>query len=422
MTMTHSGAARSQGVSLIELMVALAITALLLLGVSEIFLGSRATFTVQQAMSRSQENARFAFNYFEDSIRMAGYFGCGNESDQLLQTNNYNHILAAGATDPASLVNFHRPIEGFDYTACDGTSCDTDGNQPAVGAAGEWSPSLADSGIPLSGSANPVKGSDVLVLRTLSAESAPLLGVPNYNSGAKAEFTLGAVPGDPGFVKENGVYAVTNCLPRVDVFVASPGSSGTSLIAGSDVNLMQFPGASPPGPWSNINVEGVFDQPPLGMPVGTLNAEAHQAEYMAFFVGLDAAGNPALKMQHYSGAMNGALPGVTVEDLADGVEAMQVLYGVDTNGDGLADDFETAAGVMTHAAGSAPAQIDAAWRMVVSVRVGLLMRGQDIAGVPANSLGNQYTVEDAVMTRPADGRYRDVYETTIALRNRLTSF
>ena len=425
MTMSQSISARSTGVSLIELMVALAITALLLLGVSEIFLGSRATFTVQQAMSRSQENARFAFNVFENSIRMAGYLGCSNDKDSGLAF--FNHIPAdPSVSDPHSLVRFERPIEGFEYTACNDTACDTDGNEPAVGGAGEWSPSLTNSGIPLSASANPVKGSDVLVLRVVNAESAPVLGdVVASEANPDATFSLGPVAGDSDFLKPYGAYAATTCglkKPRSDVFLASAASSGTSLVAGSDINLARYGISSTTwdGTVEGLSLNKVFDQkfPPQ------LNAEVHSASYIAFFVGLDAAGNPALKMQHYSGAMNGALPGLTVEDLADGVEAMQVLYGVDTNDDGLADGYFKASEVATMVVPPHPHVIyidDSMWRDVVSVRVGLLMRGQDVAGVPANSSGNKYTVEDAVMTRPADGRYRDVYETTIALRNRLPS-
>ena len=406
----------SRGLSLIEILVALAIAALLLLGLSQIFIGSKIAYSVQEGMSRSQENARFIFSYLEDNLRMAGYFGCGNEADSSLQY--FNHVIpATGTPDPTALVRFQRPIQGFEYTNCTDTSCDTDGNDPAAGTPGDWSPSLATSNVP----ASAVKGSDILVLRTLSATSAPVLGGFNPTTGT---FTVAAVPNEPDFVKAGEVYAVSNCRPRVDIFRASAGSSGTTLIAGSDVNLLR--GGSVPGDtWGFTNAQGEFQQPPLGTPPSTLNAEIHEAEYLAIFVGLDANGNPALMVQRYSGAPGGTLPTLLSEQLADGVEAMQLTYGVDTNSDGLADTFENATDVGAGAASAT--DIDAAWRKVVSVRIALLMRSQDRASVIKKTGGNAYTLGEAprimaVMKPPADGRFRDVYETTIALRNRLTSF
>ena len=174
--------------------------------------------------------------------------------------------------------------------------------------------------------------------------------------------------------------------------------------------------------WGYTNAEGEFKQPPLGTPAGTLNVEVHKADYMAIFVGQMPDGNPALKVQRYSAQAGGGLPRLSVEELADGVEAMQVWYGVDSNNDGIADDPFVKASDIPNT--GTPAEIDAAWRRVVSVRIALLMRSQDPVGAEARSNGNVFqlggeTEPFAKMKRPDDHRFRDVYETTIALRNRL---
>jgi type IV pilus assembly protein PilW len=413
----HPHPVANRGLSLIEILVALAIAALLLLGLSQLFIGSRLAYSVQEGMSRSQENARFVFSYLEDNLRMAGYYGCGNEADASLQF--FNHIIpAAGTPDPTARVRFQRPIQGFEYTGCSTAACDTDNLPLAAAASTDFTPALstANSDVMTSATAIPVKGSDVLVLRVLSATSAPALGAFNPTTGA---FTVAAVPNEPNFAKTGGVYAVSNCRPRVDIFRASGTSTVTSLVAGSDVNLLRG-GPVANDTWGFTNAQGEFQQPPLGAPAGTLNAEIHKADYLAIFVGLDSSGNPALKVQHYSGAAGGALPPLITEELADGIESMQVLYGVDTDGDGLADLFQNATGVI--GAATAATDVDTAWRKVVSVRIALLTRSQDRAGVIAKTGGNVYDVAGARMTRPSDGRFRDVYETTIALRNRLTSF
>lgn len=66
---------RQQGMTLIELMVALAIGAFLMIGAITVFMQSRTTFRVTESVSRLQENARFALEAIEPDIRMAHYWG-----------------------------------------------------------------------------------------------------------------------------------------------------------------------------------------------------------------------------------------------------------------------------------------------------------------------------------------------------------
>lgn len=61
------------GLSLIELMVALVIGLVLMIGVLQVFLASRQTYATNEAMSRLQENGRFALDYISNSARHAGY-------------------------------------------------------------------------------------------------------------------------------------------------------------------------------------------------------------------------------------------------------------------------------------------------------------------------------------------------------------
>lgn len=63
------------GMTLIELMVALAIGMFLMIGAMTVFQQSRTTFRVTESVSRLQENARFALDAIEPDIRMAHYWG-----------------------------------------------------------------------------------------------------------------------------------------------------------------------------------------------------------------------------------------------------------------------------------------------------------------------------------------------------------
>ncbi len=64
-----------RGMTLIELMVALAIGALLMVGAIAVFMQSRTTFRIAESVARLQENARFALEVLEADIRMAHYWG-----------------------------------------------------------------------------------------------------------------------------------------------------------------------------------------------------------------------------------------------------------------------------------------------------------------------------------------------------------
>ena len=83
----------------------------------------------------------------------------------------------------------------------------------------------------------------------------------------------------------------------------------------------------------------------------------------------DADGSP-----HYSLFREQILPGPAVDrdELVDGVEHMQLLYGVDSDDDGAPDSYLRA--------GDGGLDQPAEWRNVVAVRIGLLMRTVDEYG------------------------------------------
>lgn len=68
-----AAAQRQLGLTLIELMVAITISAVLLLSMVEIFTSSKQTFRTQEALSHLQESARFTRYYLSYIIRQAGY-------------------------------------------------------------------------------------------------------------------------------------------------------------------------------------------------------------------------------------------------------------------------------------------------------------------------------------------------------------
>ncbi len=76
-------ARHERGMTLIELMIAVAIGAFLLLGAITVFMQGRTTFRVTESLARLQENGRFALEALEADLRMAGYWGLTTRSEHL---------------------------------------------------------------------------------------------------------------------------------------------------------------------------------------------------------------------------------------------------------------------------------------------------------------------------------------------------
>ena len=73
--LTGTRTLRSRGFSLIELMVALALAGILLLGLSVFFVSSSRSFSEAERASRQIENGRYAMSLLAEDIRHAGFYG-----------------------------------------------------------------------------------------------------------------------------------------------------------------------------------------------------------------------------------------------------------------------------------------------------------------------------------------------------------
>lgn len=74
----HPGRHGERGLTLVELLVALALGLIVLLGVVYVFSGARASHRHQESYSAIQESGRIALEIVSRDVRMAGYTGCGN--------------------------------------------------------------------------------------------------------------------------------------------------------------------------------------------------------------------------------------------------------------------------------------------------------------------------------------------------------
>lgn len=107
---------RAAGLSLIEMMIALVIGLVLLLGVIQVFSASRTAFQLSEGASRAQENARFALDFLARDIRMAGHFGCVNDQAHFVKGQGDPRVNLSTTTGSGSPLDFSVSIQGYEAT------------------------------------------------------------------------------------------------------------------------------------------------------------------------------------------------------------------------------------------------------------------------------------------------------------------
>ncbi len=89
-----------KGFSIVELLVAVTLSSLLLLGVTKIFIDTKASYNLREGLSRLQENGRFAMDLVQLSMRQTGFKANGFQSD------DDAFLVDAGNYGPASNIDF----------------------------------------------------------------------------------------------------------------------------------------------------------------------------------------------------------------------------------------------------------------------------------------------------------------------------
>jgi len=422
----------TRGFSLIELLIAMALGVVLLLGLIQMFDGVRSTFNAAEAKSRIQENGRFALEFLRRDARMAGHTGCLQEqihfpagTNRLLEPNYatglgtgldygfYNHLLAPGAAatrDNAPYVTqINRGIEVYNFAGTSpGESFTIASDTPAVsGNAGNWTPTLPSAS--LGNIANlAIPGSDIVVFRYFEESPLTIAGV----TGPDGVITLGSAA-DAASVQQFGIYGLADCR-NATLFQTTAVAGNTVTAAAGGLNI-----ARSPGTWfSNL----------YGAPytIGSLMSRLH---FVVYYVGLGTQG-PALMRMTIRQDPATAAQGITLgqpEEVIEGVEMMQVLVGVaappalvtDAR-EAFVDDYFSAATHLNPTTVNTPALLDQRLREISSLRVSLLIRGNN-SRISAQRTLDIIVVGDINVQLPVDGRSRQTYDTTLAIRNRLSS-
>ena len=340
---------RHRGFSLVELMVAMVVGLIILGTVSAIMVNTNKNYTATDSTARLQENARFAMQFITTDLRRAGYFGCTDDISVV-----------------SSTLNGSGGAGGLALNALEGVQ--------SVGT-GTWQPSAVATSFTY-----PVTGSDAFAIRYLDLDNPITIQKEMPNESAVLFVNTGHG------LKANDIIAVTDCDSADIMQLTNVNASGSS---GKD-NLVHNAGSGTPG---NSTQK-------LSKSYGT-NATVLKFNSAQYYIGTSVSG------------LNRSLYRITsagTQELVEGVENMQILYGIVTTADRVPSTYVTADGVGN-------------WSNVISVRVGLLL--SSVANTADGQSGQDidtktYDVDGTNIARidPTDDRrIRKVFTSTIMLRN-----
>ncbi|HYQ24208.1 PilW family protein [Stenotrophomonas sp.] len=391
----HRPRSATRGLSLIELMISMVIGLIIMLAVVQVFAASREAYRLSEGLARVQENSRFAMDTLQREIRMAGHFGCVNDQAQTSATRVSLRSTLDGATNP--VLDFNRSIQGYEATDTGPGKTLAIKATPDTGGTA-YSPALPDA--IANALSNRVDGSDIIALRYLMPDGVPVTSIGGDASKPVFNFDASRLSVLRSGVANPGLYGVADCSSAT-VFQASAVNATSASVTFNTVKL---------------NGSRTFVE---GYTVGQANL--YRAESAVYYVGYDAdTRQRSLYRVRFSATPGGDLAAGAPEPLVEGVDNLQLLYGQDRNLDtpapsGYIDRQGTAKTVQE----SLPADVQLAWRRVGAVQIGLLMSSPDPASARQSDGAAALIGMGVTYTPPTDGRMRAVYQTSVALRNRL---
>jgi type IV pilus assembly protein PilW len=360
-------------------MVAIALGLMVTAAVVSVFVGTRTVYQSTGGTAALADGGRFALDFIESSVQHAGFMAC---SRSISQTS----LLNAGPTP--LYFTFGEALGGFEavstapgggaYTVANGSLTTP---VAADSSAGDWVGGL-DAAL-LTPTPLVVKGNDVLVVRSTLQNTQPVY-VTSIVDGASS-FTVTT----QGGLQANQFAVISDCANSMSMQITGVTTAGVNAI------VTHGTGGSP----GNTSASFL----PFSFAVGS---QVTAVDTVVYYIGAGADGDGALfsadlyspSTQTYTGSLN---PSELVPD----IEAMQVLYGLDTAGTQTVSEYVTADQVTD-------------FNSVMSVKVAVLAASQPGAVKPP-ATAPTYNLLGTLVTAPIDTRARQEFEVTIAVRNAL---
>lgn len=382
----HTSLHRQAGMSLVEVLVALAIGMFLLLGMVTVFSNSSQTQREMERAGSMIENGRYAISVLTDDLRHAGFYGHFYDLSTLTAPSTTPDPCEKDDTDDM-LNALAYPIHGF-AAANLTTRADISGTGCTA----------------LLTNANLRVGSDVLVLRRVSTALAH--DDSTASSGGKAIANMAYLQG----FYDTAEVQFGNSSADVQANATNTNTSTHKTAANGAVSIRKRDGSYPDsddsdgtGPAADIRrllTHTYFVAP---CSIGTATNGLCQA---------NDDGIPTLKRLEL-GVNSGGARAIVITPLVEGVEYMKVEYGIDDSpsstssstglsGDGVPDRYE-----------ASPS--DTEFQSVVSARIYLLVRNAEASA--GHTDGKSYTLGGTAVAAAGDSYKRRVFSSEIRLAN-----
>jgi type IV pilus assembly protein PilW len=351
---------KQRGLTLIELMIALVLGLILVAGIIQVFVSNKQTYRVTEAHSLLQDNARFALELLSRDVRSAGYSGCR-------AIENLNVITIADT--PIIAMTAENIITG------------SEGKTSA-----SWSPSInANFGTVL-------EGTDVITIQRAESCGGNLISNVSATDAAIEAYSPNACS-----INTGDVLMLSDCQDA-HIFRA------TSVTAGANKETI--------GHNTDNNQASHFCTSYSSLPsasdcdsgqdkIYSFDAELTRFRSYSYFLRENTQNNPTLYRFDNSLAAGANNPAQLIE----GIEDMQIMYGIDDNNDDILDRTENAETI----------DLAGEWNLVISAEINLLVQTleDNLTTTPQTISFNGQTVSGA------DGRIRRIFSSAIGIRNRI---
>ena len=304
-------AGQQHGITLIEMMVAITVGLILLAGIIELFVSNKQAYRIQEGSNVLNENARYALNQIEYSLRMADHWN-GIEGSDVTVDGGINALTSNCTEDPVVTV-----LSGVGVVGLDGTSA----TSPLV------------SCIP---NADYQANTDMVVLRY----AVPLTGKHRNDPASTVAAAYTAEVMVRTAIGRRAVIYQAEDAPGL--FDSSSGSLKDMLDESSTKALDSIANQI-------YKFEVYFIRRCMSQDRGTADQ-------------CDAADDSIPTLTRLVLDKDGT--SLVQQDVIAGVEQMQLSYGLDTDGDLTADQYKNATDI------TAANQ----WGQVVDVRLSLILR------------------------------------------------
>lgn len=318
---------RAAGLSLIELMVAMALGLLVTLGIATLFGTTSTTNRVQNGLARLQENGRFLVSRIASDLRMTAAQYCSTSGD------GPTSMTANGQQQPARAPMLH--VANFTFPDWGGAAISTgaavplspryfaQGYECSSAACAPAQPAIPTD-IPAAGTGvgNRVRGSDILTVRYLRGAGWPVTSctVRPIESTVPPDITVTPDPKDPPLDVAPGELVVVSDCSRSSIFKAA--------VAGNVIT----PADLPAGPPVRCPAGSSEEDPRIAGGEPRLFNFSKDFVTVTYYLRVRADANPdrtdrlvpvlMRRESDRSGRMQ-------EQELAEGIERLDFLYGVE---------------------------------------------------------------------------------------------